>query len=202
MQKFRFSPDKEHSAEGSQYEKNSTDYHQPSPDKKVCTKWLMNHGHGAENKVNLLVREHGVISKCCSLRNETNGDKLTNWQIERFSLSFRSWFNTFNMNPNYQKLKEYYLTRLTIITPDAIIPILIFFLCSLELNNKKLHVIHNKNMTHHLILTYLSYMIHVVFYLRTNCCLNFDLRSDAMLFASITKQTIWKKICIGEINDR
>lgn len=101
----------------------------------------MNHGHGAENKVNLLVGEHGVISKCCSLRNETNSDKLKNWKIESFSLSSRSWFNNFNVSPNYQKLKEYYLTRLAIITPDAIIPILIFFLCSLELNNKKLYVI-------------------------------------------------------------
>lgn len=117
----------------------------------------------------------------------------TSWQIESFCLSSRSWFNTFNVNPNYQKLKEYYLIRLTIITPDAIIPILIFFLCSLELNNKKLYVIDNKNMIHHSILTYLSYMIHVVFYLKTNCCLNFDLRSVAMLFASITKQTTWKK---------
>lgn len=76
MQKFWILLDEEHSAKGSKYEKNSTDYHQPSPDKKVCTKRLMNHRHDTENKVNLLVREHGVISKCCTLCNESNSNKL------------------------------------------------------------------------------------------------------------------------------
>lgn len=50
-----------------------------------------------------------------------------------------------NVNHNYQKLKEKYLTRLTIITPDAINPVIIFFLCPFELNKKTLFY-YNKNI--------------------------------------------------------
>lgn len=42
-------------------------------------------------------------------------------------------------------------------------------------------------------ISYLYYIIEgSIFYLRTYCCLDFDLRSAAMVFTSITKQTIWK----------
>lgn len=36
----------------------------------------MNYGYGVENKVNLFVREYGVILKCCFFGDEIDSNKL------------------------------------------------------------------------------------------------------------------------------
>lgn len=138
MQTFWISLYKEHSDQGSKHEKDSTNYHQPSPDKKVCTKWLMNHWHNTKNKVNLLVREDGVISKCCSLGDETDSNKLQRQLKVLVCYDGLYTINHLLCNCKIYNLQRcsYFLKKHTITIPDAINPVTIFSLSPFELNEK------------------------------------------------------------------